>query len=94
MELCFEWDEEKAATNLKDHGVSFELAARAFYDVDRTDRYDSRDAYGEDRFVTVGLVGTVELAIAYTMRGDTIRIISARKAETNEQSNYWKDKDR
>ena len=92
MELSFEWDEVKAAINLKEHGVSFELAARAFYDIYRTDRYDIRESYGEDRYVTVGLVGDVELAVAYTLRGDTIRIISARMAEPNEQSTYWKDR--
>lgn len=93
MSLSFEWHDEKAASNFTKHGVSFELAARVFFDRDRIDRYDGRDGYeGEERFIAVGLVGDVELTVAYTMRGDTIRIISARRAERHEQVNYWKNR--
>ena len=92
MGLSFEWDEEKAAANLTKHGVSFELAARAFYDPARLDRIDAREDYGEDRFLTIGLVGDVELAVVYTLRGDAIRLISARQAERHEQREYWKNR--
>ncbi|MBS0193610.1 MAG: BrnT family toxin [Proteobacteria bacterium] len=92
MELEFEWDEDKAATNLAKHGVTFHTASRVFFDLERTDRHDGREDYGEDRFVTVGLVGTTELIVAYTMRTDIIRIISARKAEPHEQREYWKNR--
>ena len=92
MTLRFEWDDKKAASNLAKHGVSFPLAARIFYDPERLERYDNRKDYGEDRFVTIGLVGNMELAVAYTMRGDTIHLISARQAERHEQHHYWKNR--
>ena len=92
MTLSFEWDDDKAAANLTKHHVAFEDAALVFCDLQRLDRYDGREDYGEDRFLTIGLVGNVELAVAYTVRGDTIRLISARKAERHEQRDYWKDR--
>ncbi len=89
MSLNFEWDPVKTASNVTRHGVSFTLAMRVFENLDRIERHDGRDDYGEDRFVTVGLVGDKRLTVPYTMRGDTIRIISARKATRNEHLEYW-----
>src|SRR3546814_12106563 len=86
-----EWDDEKAASNLTKHRVAFEDAARVFFDPNRLDRHDGREDYGEDRFLTIGLVGTVELAVVYTVRGDSIRIISARKAERSEERRGGKE---
>lgn len=91
MALSFEWDDEKAAASLSKHGVPFDEALAVFLDVNRLDRYDGREDYGEDRFITIGLVEDFELAVAYTLRGDTIRIISARKATSHEQCDYWKN---
>lgn len=88
MTLRVEWDEDKATSNLKKHGVAFQLATRVFHDPARLERFDDR----EDRFLTIGLVGDVELAISYTLRHNTIRIISARQAERHEQRNYWKNR--
>ncbi|MDP1697344.1 MAG: BrnT family toxin [Xanthomonadaceae bacterium] len=90
MTLSLEWDDEKAASNLTKHRVAFEDAARVFLDPNRLDRHDHRENYGEDRFLTIGLVGMVELAVVYTVRSDIFRIISARKAESNERHEYWK----
>lgn len=53
MEL--EWDADKAARNLKKHGVSFEDAELVFYDSGRVEAYDGREDYGEDRWATIGL---------------------------------------
>jgi hypothetical protein len=92
MTLRVEWDEDKATSNLKKHGVAFQLATRVFHDPARLERFDDREDYGEDRFLTIGLVGDVELAISYTIRHNTIRIISARQAERHEQRNYWKNR--
>ena len=92
MDVEFEWDDNKAASNLKKHGVSFPLATRVFSDPYRIERRDDR-GYEEDRFITVGLVGNMELTVLYTPRGnDTLRIISARKADRNEQNSYWKNR--
>jgi uncharacterized DUF497 family protein len=92
MTLSFEWDVEKAAANLTKHGVPFAEALAVFLDVNRLDRYDGREDYGEDRFIMIGLVEDFELAIAYPLRGATIRIISARKATRYEQREYWKNR--
>lgn len=90
--MQFDWDEDKAATNLIKHGVPFNEALAVFLDVNRLDRYDEREDYGEDCFITVGLVDGHELAVAYTLRDDTIRIISARKATPHERREYWKNR--
>ena len=87
----FEWDAKKAASNLRKHLVSFEDAARVFLDPNRIETFDGRDAYGEDRWKTVGLVEPALLAVVYTIRGndgEIIRLISARKADAHERAQY------
>ncbi len=86
-----EWDSAKADANERKHGIGFELASRALFDEHRIERLDERLDYGEDRFVTVGLVDGVALTVVYTVRGESLRIISARKADRREQSDYWTD---
>ena len=54
----------KAATNERKHGISFAWAARVFFDEHRIERHDGRDDYGEDRFVTVGLIDAVPVGVA------------------------------
>ena len=91
MKLEFEWHEAKAAANLRDHGVSFELAKTVFRDPFAIERLDDREDYGEERFVIVGMVeGSVVLYVAYTERATRIRIISARRATQNEQDDYFR----
>jgi uncharacterized protein len=87
----FEWDPDKAQSNLHKHQVSFEEAARVFLDPNRIETFDGREAYGEDRWKTVGLVEPALLAVVYTIRGEDdeiIRLISARKADSYEQAQY------
>ena len=87
----FEWHAKKAATNLRKHQVSLEDAARVFLDPNRIETFDGRDAYGEDRWKTVGLVEPALLAVVYTIRsndGEVIRLISARKADAHERAQY------
>ena len=87
----FEWDAKKATTNLRKHHVSFEDAARVFIDPNRIETFDGRDAYGEDRWKTLGLVEPALLAVVYTIRGndgEIIRLISARKADAHERAQY------
>ena len=89
--MDFEWNHDKAASNLRKHGVSFEEAARVFLDPNRIETFDGRQAYGEDRWKTVGLVEPALLAVVYTVRGrggDVIRMISARKADADERAQY------
>jgi uncharacterized DUF497 family protein len=89
--MKFEWDPGKAAANLRKHRVSFEDAARVFLDQGRIETFDGRDAHGEDRWKTVGMVDPALLAVVYTVRqksSDVIRLISTRKADSHERSHY------
>lgn len=88
MDLKFEWDEEKAAVNLKRHKVSFEDAVYVFQDSNRLEIYDAKHSGEEDRYIAIGMVGTV-LFVVFTERGDITRIISARKANAKERSCYY-----
>lgn len=90
MKLEFEWDEAKAKANLQLHGVSFELAQTVFRDVFAVERLDDRADYGEERFVIVGMAtGHIVMFVAYTERGERIRIISARRATQHEEEDYF-----
>jgi uncharacterized DUF497 family protein len=89
--MDFEWDAGKAAANLRKHRVSFKDAARVFLDPNRIEAYDGRNSYGEDRWKTIGMVEPALLAVVYTVRGkdgDSIRLISARKADAHERTQY------
>lgn len=87
--MNFEWDATKAGSNKAKHGVSFSLAARVLLDPYRLEMYDGRENYDEDRWATIGYADPALLYVVYTIRhGDTIRLISARKANANEQKQY------
>lgn len=87
--MNIEWNQKKADTNLGKHGVAFEDAVLIFYDAGRIELHDSRENYDEDRWATIGLVYPAVLYVVYTVRdGDTIRLISARKANGHEQKQY------
>ncbi len=93
MALEFDWrdTEEKAARNLRDHGVSFELATTVFNDPFAVERFDDRADYGEDRFILTGMAeGNIPLLVVYTERQGRIRIISARRATKREQDDYFR----
>jgi uncharacterized protein len=83
----FEWDSAKEQANRKKHGVDFQTAAKVFLDPHAIE-LDDRDAAGELRFNAIGMVDGRVLFVAYTMRGDVIRIISARGAEPHEKRKY------
>jgi len=84
----FEWDEAKAAANLRKHGVSFEQAAQVFSDPKRlTVADESNDE--EAREITFGQVEDRILAVVHTERDGKIRIISARNAERKEHWAYY-----
>ena len=62
-----------------------------FLDPDRIEQYDDREDYGEDRWITIGAVEAVLLVVAYTVRdedGEVIRLISARRANGQEEKAY------
>lgn len=88
MTLKFEWDKSKAKDNYAKHGVSFEVAKRAFKDPFALEFLDDREHYGEERFVIIGMIdGHIFYAVS-TERKDTIRFISARRATTHAQEAY------
>ena len=85
--MDFEWDGVKELANRKKHGVDFRTAAKVFLDP-YVIEFDDRDAAGELRFNAIGLVDGRMLFVTYTMRGDVVRIISARGAEPHEKKKY------
>ena len=87
----FEWDDAKASQNLASHGVSFEAASLAFSDVFAVVREDRRQDYGEERFILLGMVQERLLAVSYAMRGERVRLISARFAEPRERRRYHEE---
>jgi uncharacterized DUF497 family protein len=78
----FEWDDTKAARNLRDHNISFEMAREAFKDTVAVERTDSHHDDTEERFALLGMVENRLLFVSYTLRAERIRIISARKTAT------------
>jgi len=86
--MLFEWDDRKAAQNIAKHGVPFEYAVRVFLDPHRLDSEDTRRDYGEERWLTLGRIDDRLFVVAFTPRGNTIRLISARKANEREQRKY------
>jgi uncharacterized protein len=85
----FEWDDVKAKLNFAKHGVHFKTARDVFRDPFAVEEIDDREDYGEDRFTIVGMGRERLLFVAYTMRGEAVRIISARGAEPNEERDYY-----
>ena len=83
----FEWDRDKAASNLKKHRIDFADAVTVFDDINSI-TIDDPD-HDELRFITIGMdaYGGI-LVVVYTWRGENIRIISARKATKHEQKYY------
>ncbi len=85
--MGFEWDRDKAASNLKKHRIDFADAVTVFDDLNSI-TIDDPD-HDELRFITIGMdaYGGI-LVVVYTWRGENIRIISARKATKHEQKYY------
>ena len=94
MAESFEWDPVKAAANWRAHRVAFEEAVKVFGDLFSVDMIDDRETYGEERFNILGMCDGLLLYVSYTERGETIRIISARRAERHEQDHYFRENSR
>jgi uncharacterized DUF497 family protein len=84
--MDFEWDENKRATNLAEHGLDL---------IDATPLFDGRPVFtypsprhGEERFVTVGLLANRFFAVVWTERVEAIRLISFRRARDAEERKY------
>jgi uncharacterized DUF497 family protein len=96
--ILFEWDTAKARTNQRKHGVSFEIARHVFddpYTLAEQDRIEN----AELRWQTIGMVdGLLLLLVAHTVecggdeQDETVRIISARRANRGERTRYEKER--
>ena len=87
--LLFEWDSEKAKTNIKIHRVSFDEASTAFKDTLSLTIYDPLHSEEEDRLILIGnSYKNRLLVVVHTERVDKTRILSARKATKNERRQY------
>lgn len=83
----FEWDESKARSNVKKHGVTFEEAAEAFFDPFYQEGDASIDEEQRDFIIGYSLSQRL-LLVVYTERGERMRIISARPATRHERKLY------
>lgn len=86
--MNFEWDVAKSEACFAQRGFDFEYVAHAFVDPRRVVRPDRRWEYGEDRYQLLGTVAGRVFFVAYTVRGTTVRLISARKANDREVKAY------
>jgi hypothetical protein len=80
-----EWDEEKAAINRRKHGIDFDDAVAVFYGANVLRRSDRNK---EERWIAIGESEGRLIAVVFTLRGNDLRIISARRARRNERRHY------
>ena len=87
--MTFEWDQQKAQSNLVKHGISFKQAQTVFDDPLYVDFYDPDHSQNENRYIIIGAssMGHI-LLVSYTERGNITRIISARKVTKQEFKTY------
>ena len=92
MNIQFVWDENKSKSNKRKHKVSFEEARTVFLDENSIRYFDPDHSEDEDRFLMLGMSLTLRvLVVSHCYReNDIIRIISARKADKEEQDSYWR----
>lgn len=87
MEIDAKWSDSKNASNVEKHGISFDDAVGIFGGP-TLEREDVRFDYGETRVIAIGSVGGFEIVVVYTWRGQTRRLISARRASRGEREAY------
>jgi len=88
--MRFEWDEAKRESNLLKHGIDF-IEVEKVFEGEIVTILDVRFDYGEERFITLGLLDGRVVVIVHTETDDLIRLISARKATSNEEISYVKE---
>ena len=91
-DIRLEWDEQKNRENKHKHKVSFEEAQTVFLDENAIRYYDPDHFELEDRFILLGMSFTLRVLVVchcFRENDSVIRIISARKADKREQSDYW-----
>ena len=88
IHVNFEWDDTKRKLNIKKHGIDF-INAQIVFDSYTLTIEDDRFNYGEERFVTFGLLEGRVVVIVHTENDDSIRIISIRRATRYEEKAYF-----
>lgn len=87
--MKFEWDTNKAISNLRKHKISFDEASTALSDPMAATGADPDNSIGELRYITFGISERGRLlVVAHTEQSDTVRIISARLASKRERKIY------
>lgn len=89
--MIFDWDDKKAETNKKKHGVGFAEAATAFSDPNAIEFLDEKNSDKEDRWILVGVSSKSQvLLVVFVEREEkVVRIVSARKAVKDEINQYF-----
>ncbi len=82
------WDEAKRTENLRKHGLDF-LGVESLFDGHTVTLEDDRFSYGEQRFITFGVLEGRVVAVVHTEQDDDIRMISIRKATRREEQSYF-----
>ena len=93
--IIFEWDNKKDKTNRRKHGVSFEEARTAFYDENAIQYFDPDHSDKEGRFILLGISFKLKILVVchcFRENESVIRIISARKADKDEEYEYWRNR--
>lgn len=94
-EIIFEWDNKKEKTNKRKHGISFDDARTAFYDENAIQYFDPDHSDEEDRFILLGISFKLKVLVVchcFRENDSIIRIISARKADKDEEYEYWRNR--
>jgi len=92
-ELRFEWDDAKEKINIRKHGISFDEARTVFYDEKAVQFFDPDHSEDEHRFILLGISFKLRiLVVCHCFRESetVIRLISARKADSAEEQEYWR----
>ncbi len=93
IQLRFEWDKKKERINIRKHGISFEEARTVFYDEKAIQFFDPDHSEDEDRFLLLGISSKLRILIVchcFRESETVIRLFSARKADKDEEQEYWR----
>jgi uncharacterized DUF497 family protein len=85
----FDWDPAKAIANQRKHKIPFLMACEVFKDYNRTETPEVSSSHDEERWIVLGRVQQTILSVVFTERGGRVRLISARRANRDEQRTYW-----
>ena len=93
QKVGFEWDRGKEKVNIRKHGVSFDEARTVFYDENAIQFFDPDHSDDENRFILLGIsckLQTLVVCHCFRESESVIRIFSARKADKDEEQEYWR----